>query len=339
MPKQLRMDTLNKIIDTGLVPVFYNPDVDTSMQIIQACFKGGAKVVEFTNRGERAYSVFSTAAERLKANSPQITLGVGSIIDPYSASLFINAGADFIVGPTFNQEVARICNRLKVPYCPGCGTASEISAAEEAGVEIVKLFPGDLVGGPDFVKAVLGPMPWVRFMPTGGVDATAISIKNWFNAGVTAVGIGSNLIRKDWIKQEEFNNISELTANILTWIRQARAQSNYLGFEHVCLYPPDSQTADAMSQWYQDVFNLGISEEKTAYFLEGKQGSRLEISRVEHNLAAHIAINVANFEEAYQDLVNKGFQLEEPLISPAVKLAFLKETDPAGHRVHIVWRK
>ncbi len=128
MPKQLRMDTLNKIIDTGLVPVFYNPDVDTSMQIIQACFEGGAKVVEFTNRGERAYSVFSTVAERLKANSAN-HIGCRFDYRPIQCVLFINAGADFIVGLTFNPEIARICNRLKVPYCPGCSTASEISAA------------------------------------------------------------------------------------------------------------------------------------------------------------------------------------------------------------------
>jgi 2-dehydro-3-deoxyphosphogluconate aldolase / (4S)-4-hydroxy-2-oxoglutarate aldolase len=339
MPKQLRMDTLNKIIDTGLVPVFYHPDADTSTQVIQACFEGGAEVVEFTNRGEHAYSVFSTVAKRLKTNAPQVTLGAGSIIDPYTASLFINAGADFIVGPTFNPDIVKICNRLKIPYCPGCGTASEISTAEEAGVEIVKLFPGDLVGGPDFVKAVLGPMPWVRFMPTGGVDATLKSITDWFNAGVTAVGIGSNLIRKDWVKQGEFIKITELTANILSWIRQARHQSNYLGFDHICLYPPDGQTAEAMSQWYQSVFNLETHDEKTAYFLKGKHGSRVEISKVEHNTTAHVAIKVANFEEAYQDLIVKGFQLEEPLISSAVKLAFLQETDPAGHRVHIVWRK
>lgn len=339
MPRQLRMDTLNKIIDTGLVPVFYHPDVETSKQIIQACLNGGAKVVEFTNRGEHAFNVFSTIAKHFKVTSPQITLGVGSVIDPYTASLFINAGADFIVGPTFNSEIAKICNRMKIPYCPGCGTATEISSAEEAGVEIVKLFPGDLVGGPDFVKAVLGPMPWVRFMPTGGVEATEKSISEWFIAGVTAVGIGSNLIRKDWVKQEEFKNIADLTTNVLSWIRQARNQTNYLGFEHICLYPPNSQSATELSRWYQDVFNFEICEENSAYFLKGKQGSRLEISRVEHNTPVHIAISVANFEDAYQDLINKGFQLEDPLLSPTVKLAFLQETDPAGHRVHIVWRK
>jgi len=149
-------------------------------------------VVEFTNRGDSAPRVLAELAQTVAESAPDVILGVGTVVDAPTAALYLSAGANFVVGPILNPEIARLCNRRKVAYMPGCGSAIEISQAEELGVEIVKVFPGSSVGGPGFVKAVLAPMPWTRIMPTGGVDASEESIRAWFGAGVACVGIGSN---------------------------------------------------------------------------------------------------------------------------------------------------
>lgn len=222
MARYSRLEVLNAIVETGLVPVFYNDDVQTAKKIVQACAAGGARVVEFTNRGDFAPFVFMELAREIARTNPTLMLGAGSIVDAPTASLYIASGAHFVVGPVLNPEVARLCNRRKISYSPGCATASEISQAEELGVEIVKIFPGGLVGGPEFVKAVLGPCPWTRIMPTGGVEPTQESITRWFNAGVSAVGIGSNLITKDLLKAGNLEAISPKVAQVLQWIREAR---------------------------------------------------------------------------------------------------------------------
>jgi 2-dehydro-3-deoxyphosphogluconate aldolase/(4S)-4-hydroxy-2-oxoglutarate aldolase len=219
-----RMTVLNAVIEIGLVPVFYNGDLEVAKQIVAACAEGGAKVVEFTNRGDRAWSVFTQLIEWAEKVQPGVILGVGSVIDAPTAALYIGSGANFVVGPVLNPEVARLCNRRKIAYMPGCGSASEISEAEELGVEIVKVFPGSEVGGPAFVKAVLGPMPWTRIMPTGGVDATEGSIRDWFRSGVACVGIGSKLVAEDLVATRNYDGISKRVAQVLAWIQEARSE-------------------------------------------------------------------------------------------------------------------
>jgi len=217
-----RLTVLNTVIEGGLVPVFYHSHVEVAKQIVGACVGGGARVVEFTNRGDRAWNVFTQLIEWADKAHPRMILGVGSIIDAPTAALYIGSGANFVVGPILNPEVARLCNRRKVAYMPGCGSATEISQAEELGVEIVKVFPGAEVGGPGFVKAVLAPMPWTRIMPTGGVDATEESIRAWFRAGVVCVGIGSKLITKDLVAAGDWEGISKKVAQVLDWIQETR---------------------------------------------------------------------------------------------------------------------
>lgn len=226
MARFSRLEVLNEIVRLGVVPVFYHPDLEVAKKIVAACAAGGARVVEFTNRGDNAYRVFSDLVEHFAKADPAVILGVGSVLDPATAALYIASGANFVVGSVLNPEVARVCNRRKVAYSPGCGSASEISLAEELGVEIVKVFPGDSVGGPGFVKAILGPTPWTRIMPTGGVDASKESITAWFKAGVTAVGIGSNLIRKELVEAGDYEAISARVAQVIAWIREARGESS-----------------------------------------------------------------------------------------------------------------
>jgi 2-dehydro-3-deoxyphosphogluconate aldolase/(4S)-4-hydroxy-2-oxoglutarate aldolase len=222
MARFSRMEVLNTIVELGLVPVFYNPDLEVAERIVAACGAGGARVVEFTNRGDRAWNIFTQLIAWAEQAHPEIMLGVGSVIDAPTAAMYIASGANFVVGPMLNPEIACLCNRRKVAYSPGCGSVSEISQAEELGVEIVKVFPGTQVGGPAFVKAVRGPMPWTRIMPTGGVDATEESIRVWFEAGVACVGIGSRLITKRLVAAGDFEAISNKVAQVLTWISQVR---------------------------------------------------------------------------------------------------------------------
>ena len=223
MARFSRLEVLNTIVDTGLVPVFYNGNVDVSQKIAEALAAGGTRVVEFTNRGDFAPWVFKELSEYLAKTNPKLILGVGSVVDAPTAALYIASGANFVVGPILNPEVARLCNRRKIAYSPGCGSASEIQQAEELGVEIVKIFPGDSVGGPGFVKAILGPCPWTRIMPTGGVETTRESIVAWFKAGITAAGIGSNLVRKEWVAAGNYEAIAAKTAEVLSWIREVRS--------------------------------------------------------------------------------------------------------------------
>ena len=222
MARHTRMEVLNAMYELGVVPVFYNKDADTARHIVNACADGGARVVEFTNRGDLAWQVFGELIRYCEAERPEVILGVGSVIDAPTAALYINCGANFVVGPLLNPEVARLCNRRKIAYSPGCGSVSEISAAEELGVEIVKVFPGKEVGGPAFVKSVLGPMPWTRIMPTGGVEPTEASIKSWIEAGAACLGMGSNLVTKSMVDSKDWAGIARQVAACLELVNGIR---------------------------------------------------------------------------------------------------------------------
>jgi catechol 2,3-dioxygenase-like lactoylglutathione lyase family enzyme len=205
------------------------------------------------------------------------------------------------------------------------------------GVEIVKVFPGDSVGGPNFVKSMLGPCPWTRIMPTGGVEATAESIGAWFKAGVAAVGIGSNLVRKEWLAAGSYSAIAAMTAELLGWIRAARGKGPFDGLEHVCLYP--GAAAEATAAWYRNVFGFKADEDAAGFFVHGSGPGRVEISKAPEAARPHVAIRVANFDQAVAALRARGVALEEPIVRPDSRLVFLQDNDPAGYRVHLVWRR
>jgi len=222
MPRFTRLEVLNTIVDTGLVPIFYNGDAEVAKKVAWAISTGGCRLLEFTNRGDFAVDVFKELSRYCQQELPSMILGVGSIIDAPTAALYVANGANFVVGPTMNPEVARFCNRRKIAYSPGCGSIQEISAAEELGVEIVKVFPGTSAGGPAFVKDILGPCPWTRVMPTGGVKATRDNLTAWFTAGVTAVGIGGDVINKEYLNAGNYDGIATRTAEALALIREIR---------------------------------------------------------------------------------------------------------------------
>ncbi len=222
MARFARLKVYSTMLETGVVPVFYNPDINVAREVAGACLAGGCPILEFTNRGDHAWEVFSELERYCAKALPTLVLGVGSVVDPGTAALYINCGASFVVGPILNPDVARACNRRKIPYSPGCGSASEISQAEELGCEIVKVFPGGEVGGPKFVKAVKGPCPWTSIMPTGGVESTEASLKAWFDAGVACVGMGSNLITKELLKAGDYPGIAAKIKETLDLVRKVR---------------------------------------------------------------------------------------------------------------------
>lgn len=221
MRKLSRPEIATKFSESGLVPLFYHDNAEVVKQVILSCYKGGARFFEFTNRGEFAHEVFAEVVKYSRKHCPEMILGAGSVTDAASASLYMSLGAEFIVSPVLREDVARICNRRKVHYLPGCGSLSEICIAEELGCEIVKLFPA-AVYGPKFVKAVKGPQPWTSIMPSGGVSPDKENLKQWFKAGVFCVGMGSSLITKEIIQNEDYNALEIKVSEALQLISEIR---------------------------------------------------------------------------------------------------------------------
>ena len=222
MSRFKRLHVLNTFVETGIVPLYYNSDAEIVKKVVKACYDGGARVFEFTNRGDFAHEVFAEVNKWCAKECPEMIMGTGSVCDPATAALYIQLGTNFIVSPSLNPDMAKICNRRKVAWIPGCGTLSEINMAEELGCEIVKIFPGAEVGGPSFVKAVKGPCPWTELMPSGGVTPERESLEAWFKAGVACVGLGSKLTPKDVIAKGDFAFIEQKVRESLAIVKELR---------------------------------------------------------------------------------------------------------------------
>ncbi len=209
MARFSRIEVALKMKETGMIPVFYNADTEVCKRVVKACYDGGVRLFEFTNRGDFATLLFAELNKWAQQECPEMIMGVGSVIDEGTAAMYIALGANFIVSPFVDEATARVCNKRKIAWSPGCGTVTEIGRAHELGAEVVKIFPGSEVGGPGFVKAVKGPMPWTSIMPTGGVSPTEENLKEWFEAGVTCVGMGSKLFPKEVLANENYSYITQ----------------------------------------------------------------------------------------------------------------------------------
>jgi 2-dehydro-3-deoxyphosphogluconate aldolase/(4S)-4-hydroxy-2-oxoglutarate aldolase len=216
-----KIQVLQAFVDTGMVPVFYHDDAQTAVNVLCACCDGGTKVFEFTNRGDFAHEVFAALCKFAQKNCPQMAVGAGSIVDAPTASLYIQSGAKFIVGPLFNADVAKVCNRRCIPYIPGCGSITEVGMAQEYGCDMCKIFPGDVLGA-EFVKSLKSPMPWSMLMVTGGVKPEEANLRAWFSAGACCVGMGSNLFPKNVIAAENWRKITELCKDAVEIIKRVR---------------------------------------------------------------------------------------------------------------------
>lgn len=216
-----KLQVMAKIGEAPIVPVFYHKDVNIAKAVLKACYDGGIRAFEFTNRGDFAHEIFGELVKYSAIECPEMAVGVGSVVDAGTASLYMQLGACFVVGPLFNPDVAKVCNRRQIPYTPGCGSISEVGAAQEAGCELCKVFPGDVLG-PKFVKGLLAPMPWSNLMVTGGVEPSEENLTQWFKAGVYCVGMGSKLFPKEVIAASDWCTISSKCAECLKFARKLR---------------------------------------------------------------------------------------------------------------------
>lgn len=221
MAKFSRLEVVTKMMETGMVPLFYHSDVEVAKKTLKACYQGGARLLEFTSRGDFAYQIFDQLNKYVLAELPEMIMGVGSITDAAAASLYMQLGANFIVTPVLREDIAIVCNRRKILWSAGCGSLTEISKAEELGGEIIKLFPGSTYG-PEFVKAVKGPQPWTNIMPTGGVSTEEDNLKAWFESGVVCVGMGSKLISNEILANEDYNGLEKKVKNTLELIQKIK---------------------------------------------------------------------------------------------------------------------
>jgi len=216
-----KIQVLQTMQTTGVVPVFYHNNLETAKNVVKACYDGGIRAFEFTNRGEFAHEIFGELCKWAAKECPAMILGIGTVVDAATAALYIQLGANFVVGPLFNPDVAKVCNRRCVPYTPGCGSVTEIGLAQEAGCDLCKVFPGDVLGA-NFVKGLKVPMSWTMIMVTGGVKPEEANLKSWFDAGATCVGMGSNLFPKEIIEEKNWAKITELCKNVLSIIEKVR---------------------------------------------------------------------------------------------------------------------
>ena len=217
-----KLQVLDAIVRTGMVPVYYNKDTATAIQVLKACYAGGVRAFEFTNRGDFAHEVFADLVKCATKECPEMILGIGSIVDAPTASLYLQLGANFVVGPLLNPDIAKVCNRRLVPYTPGCGSVSEIGFAQELGCDLCKIFPAGSVGGPSFVSNIKAPMPWTMIIATGAVEPTEENLTQWFKAGVTAVGMGSKLFPKEAVSAGNWDVITHLCKQSLEYIQKAK---------------------------------------------------------------------------------------------------------------------
>ena len=221
MAQYTRLEVVQQMKESGMVPLFYHKNINVAKAVLKACYDGGARLMEFTSRGDFAFEIFNQLIKYAIEELPGMILGVGSVTDAAAASQYMLAGANFVVTPVFREDIAIVCNRRKVLWSPGCGSLTEIARAEELGCELVKLFPGSAYG-PGFVKAILGPQPWTSIMPTGGVSTEVENLKGWFDAGVTCVGMGSKLISKEILANESYSKLTQDVKKTLETIRELK---------------------------------------------------------------------------------------------------------------------
>jgi len=223
LAKKSRYQIAQKINQVDIIPIFYHDDLELSKKVIKACFDGGVRIFEYTNRGDSAKTNFPALKKFVETDCPGMLIGIGSIINKEQAISYIQLGADFIVSPILDRGIANACNDNDIYWIPGCATPSEIAQAEKWGADIIKIFPGNVLE-PKFIKSVKGPMSWVKLMPTGGVKPTEENLKAWFEAGAVCVGMGSQLITRDIIQLEQIDRLKQEVANTLDIIKKIKTR-------------------------------------------------------------------------------------------------------------------
>jgi 2-dehydro-3-deoxyphosphogluconate aldolase/(4S)-4-hydroxy-2-oxoglutarate aldolase len=208
------------LLEQKLLPLYYHDHATVSIEILHALYDGGIRILEYTNRGEAALDNFIAMRKEADRNMPGLQLGIGTIKTKKQARKYIDAGADFIVCPSINEEVGEVVQDEKLLWIPGCMTPTEISMAENAGAEIVKIFPGNMLG-PAYINSIIDIFPNLRFLVTGGVEAEENNLLAWFQSGVAGVGMGSKLVTKELVERKDYNALKAATAHALQLVRDS----------------------------------------------------------------------------------------------------------------------
>jgi len=218
-----KKNTLNQIIEQGILPLYFHPDADVSVQILKALYNAGIRVIEYTNGGETAVDDFLQLRKVADKELPELQLGVGSIRNRIEATEFINVGADFIACPGVIEEVAELADKNDLLWIPGCLTATEIILADDLGAQLVKLFPGSLLG-PSYLTAIKEIFPHLLFIPSGGIEASEENLNSWFKSGASAVGLGSEFITKNLMETKDYTRIESLTKQTLKIVQEIKSR-------------------------------------------------------------------------------------------------------------------
>lgn len=210
-----------KMKELGLVPLFTHDDIPTAQQVIEAAYRGGVRVFEFTNRRKNSFEVFVAMLDYCK-KFPDLMLGIGTVMDGATTKKFIDAGAHFIISPILKLEMARVCMDHNVLWMPGCATLTEIVTAKENGAQVIKVFPGSVLG-PGFVSAIMPVVPDLQLMITGGVEPNEKNLSAWFKAGAMSVGLGSQLFTKEILEKRDWTALEKNVSDALEIIKKLKA--------------------------------------------------------------------------------------------------------------------
>lgn len=216
---------ISTIVNQGVLPLYFNADLTVSLKILRALYRAGIRAVEYTERGVEARENFKQIVCIRNNEMPDLLVGIGTVKTLSQANIYLKLGADFVISPGFVPGVAALLQIKQVLYIPGCMTPTEILTAENKGIRFIKLFPGNKIEA-DFLSSIKDIFPDLIFMPTGGVDTTKESIQGWFDAGVSAVGMGSKLISKELMDQQEYLIIENKTTEVLNIIKSIKKITN-----------------------------------------------------------------------------------------------------------------
>jgi 2-dehydro-3-deoxyphosphogluconate aldolase/(4S)-4-hydroxy-2-oxoglutarate aldolase len=334
MANYTRLEVINSMYERGLIPHVHIRDHKAVKGLMTALVDGGARVIEFSISESQDVRVISDLIRHAKQNDPVVMLGAGMVDDPGRAVRYMDMGADFVSGTMFDPEVARVCNQRKVLYIPSCNDVAETTAAEELGAELIKVMDKD----PAFIMGIMQQKHWTRMMPTVAENPDLVSVKPWIEAGAACLSMSVETIKKEAVSRQDWPALTAAVEACLWAIDQARGNPLFRGVEHVGFYPEKGQDAREIAQWYAQVFNFDLDEGETYFFARSSGPGRVEILKDSEPLKAHVAIKVRNFEAGCEHLRRRGIDLEPPRFLGRIKIVFLKERDPAGNKVHLIYQ-
>jgi 2-dehydro-3-deoxyphosphogluconate aldolase/(4S)-4-hydroxy-2-oxoglutarate aldolase len=334
MTRFARTDVINSIYERGLVPSFSAKDPANAGSIVKACADGGARVILYRIQNEADIQAFGSLVKELDVSDPEVILGAGPVADNEAVDGLLSAGAGFIIGAAFDSEIARQCHRRKINYIPVCRNLADIDAAEEMGIETVRIHVFDPELTPASLKGLLQERPWTRVMKSGDIEPDQQQIVSWVESGAACIGMDVQAIADP----EDAQNLTAKISDLIWYVKKARGDNIFCGVEHLGIYPEAGQAASELTDWYNDMFNFVVDEGESWYFVRSTGPGRIEILKDHEPTKAHVAIKVRHFDFACRMLADRGIEFEPVKDFGRVKAVFLKQRDPAGHKVHLLYQ-